>query len=260
MHLPDGLVLDNYDVPKHKIVKFIHDYVNQAGAKGVVLGLSGGVDSALVASLSVEALGSKSVFGMIMPVEVAQDSDNVKDAMKHAESLGVSCNTFELKSLLEPFKTLELGFVALGNLKARLRMITLYTRANQSNLLVVGTGNKSEIMTGYFTKYGDGGVDLLPIADLYKTEVWKLSELVGVPSPIIEKAPSAGLWANQTDEDDLGVTYAELDSILFLKFEKGFDFDQIVTWGIEKHKVKRVFDLVQKSQHKRNPLPKVLIR
>ncbi|MHA2083397.1 MAG: NAD(+) synthase [Candidatus Thorarchaeota archaeon] len=248
MHLPDGLVLDNYEVPKQKIVKFVHDYVNQAGAKGVVLGLSGGVDSALVASLSVEALGAKSVFGMIMPVEVAQDSDNVKDAMKHAESLGVSCKTFELKSLLEPFKPLDLGSLALGNLKARLRMITLYTRANKSNLLVIGTGNKSEIMTGYFTKHGDGGVDLLP------------SELAGVPKPIIEKAPSAGLWANQTDEDDLGVPYAELDSILFLRFEKGFEFDQIVSWGIEKNQVKRVFDLVQNSQHKRTPLPKVLIR
>ncbi|MHA2372909.1 MAG: NAD(+) synthase, partial [Candidatus Thorarchaeota archaeon] len=172
----------------------------------------------------------------------------------------VSCKTFELKSLLEPFKPLDLGSLALGNLKARLRMITLYARANQSNLLVIGTGNKSEIMTGYFTKHGDGGVDLLPIADIYKTDVWKLSELAGVPKPIIEKAPSAGLWANQTDEDDLGVPYAELDSILFLRFEKGFEFDQIVSWGIEKNQVKRVFDLVQNSQHKRTPLPKVLIR
>ncbi|MHA1903793.1 MAG: NAD+ synthase [Candidatus Thorarchaeota archaeon] len=260
MHLPQGLVLDSYEAPKQKIVKFIHDYVSQSGAEGVVLGLSGGVDSALVASLSVEALGAESVFGMIMPIEVEQDSDNAEDALKHAESLGMSSKTFELKPLLEPFKPLKLDSLCLGNLKARLRMITLYTRANQDNLLVIGTGNKSEIMTGYFTKYGDGGVDFLPIADLYKTDVWNLSELVGIPKPIIEKAPSAGLWPNQTDEDDLGVTYAELDSILFLKYEKGFDFDQIVTWGIEKHKVKRVFDLIQKSQHKRNPLPKVLIR
>jgi NAD+ synthase len=134
-------------------------------------------------------------------------------------------------------------------------MVTWYARANQENLLVIGTGNKTELMIGYFTKYGDGGTDFLPIGDLYKENVWGLSRHVGVPEKIVKKAPSAGLWKGQTDEGEIGATYAELDSILFLHLEKDMSETEIVDWGIDESKVQKVLRMMNTSQHKREPLP-----
>jgi NAD+ synthase len=139
-------------------------------------------------------------------------------------------------------------------------MVTWYARANQENRLVLGTGNKTELMIGYFTKYGDGGTDVLPIGELYKANVWNLARHVGVPHSIIQKAPSAGLWEGQTDEKEIGVTYPELDSILYLHLEKGMTAEEIVTWGINKSKVDKVMTMMRKSQHKRDPLARPKIR
>ncbi|TFG29482.1 NAD(+) synthase, partial [Candidatus Thorarchaeota archaeon] len=149
---------------------------------------------------------------------------------------------------------------ARGNLAARLRMVTWYARANQENRLVLGTGNKTELMIGYFTKYGDGGTDILPIAELYKANVWDLARHVGVMESIIEKAPSAGLWEGQTDEKEIGISYPELDSILFLHLEKGMSQDDISSWGIDKSKVEIVLKMMNRSRHKREPLPRPNLR
>jgi NAD+ synthase len=255
MELPEGLKFADLEKPRKTIVNFIKDYVTQAGVKGVVLGLSGGIDSSLVAKLACEALGPDKVLGILLPVDEKRDVDNVNDAKELAESLQMRYELFELKIAVEAFDSLALDKVALGNLTARLRMVTWYARANQENRLVIGTGNKTELMLGYFTKYGDGGTDFLPIGDLYKENVWSLSRHIEIPEKIIEKAPSAGLWKDQTDEGEIGAKYAELDSILFLNLERGMNEDEIVEWGIERSKVQKVLRMMMSSQHKRRPLP-----
>jgi NAD+ synthase len=255
MELPEGLRFDCYEKPRKVIVNFIKDYVSKAGVSGVILGLSGGIDSSLVATLACEAIGPESVLGIMLPLDEQKDAENVADARELAESLQMRHELFELKEAVSAYDSLSLDKVALGNLTARLRMVTWYARANQENLLVIGTGNKTELMIGYFTKYGDGGSDFLPIGDLYKENVWSLSRHVGVSERLIEKVPSAGLWKGQTDEGEIGVTYTELDSILYLKLEKGMSEDEIVEWGIERSKVQKILRMMRNSQHKREPLP-----
>ena len=255
MDLPDGLRFDDYEKPRKIIVDFIRDYVSKAGVKGVILGLSGGIDSSLVAGLACEALGHQKVRGIMLPVDADKDAQNVTDARELAESLQIKHELFELKEAIAAYDSLSLEKVALGNLAARLRMVTWYARANQENLLVIGTGNKTELMIGYFTKYGDGGTDFLPIGDLYKDNVWSLSQHIGIPEKIVKKAPSAGLWKGQTDEGEIGISYAELDSILFLHLERGMNEKEIVEFGIEEAKVQKVFRMMRSSQHKREPLP-----
>jgi len=208
--------------------------------------LSGGIDSAVVAVLCKTAF-PKSTLGLLMPCH------SHKDDLKHAMDLATAFNvetqfvdlsllfesayvTFEGRTFEEKNKNL-----ATANLKPRLRMLTLYYFANKMNYLVVGTGNRSELMMGYFTKYGDGGVDLLPIADLLKTEVRALAKELKIPEAIIKRAPSAGLWEGQTDEEEMGITYDELDNILLGK-----------TAGIAPQKVVMVQDRMKASEHKRN--------
>lgn len=260
MDLPEGLKLDDYEKPRKIIVEFIKDYVAGIGVKGVVLGLSGGIDSSLVATLACEAIGPERVLGIMLPVDAEKDAQNVADARELAESLGMKHELFELRDAVSAYSSLSLDRVALGNLTARLRMTTWYARANQENQLVLGTGNKSEIMVGYFTKYGDGGVDILPIGELYKTNVRNLSTHIGIPKEIVKKIPSAGLWPGQTDEGEMGLTYGELDSILFLHLEKGMKKDEIVKWGITESKVSKVMKMIRQSEHKRKPLPRPKVR
>ena len=260
MELPEGLRLDEYEKPRKIIVDFIKTYVTRVGVEGVVLGLSGGIDSSLVATLACEAIGPERVLGIMLPVDVKKDAQNVTDARELAESLGMSHDLFELKDAVSAYDSLNLDKVALGNLTARLRMTTWYARANQENRLVLGTGNKTELMIGYFTKYGDGGTDILPIGDLYKANVWDLSTHLGIPEIIVKKAPSAGLWAGQTDEGEIGISYKELDSILYLHIEKGMSAEDIIKRGLEKDKVEKVMRMMKQSEHKRNPLPKPSVR
>lgn len=204
----------DYLFVSNKIEDFISDKVAASGAEGIVLGLSGGVDSAVVASLCTKALGADKVFGLILPSETNSPHD-VSDAKEHARALGIEAKTIALKPIVESFlQHLEYDRRSVGNLTARIRMCLIYYHANKRNYLVAGTGNKSELSVGYFTKYGDGGCDMLPIGDLYKTQVYDLARFLDVSNRIIEKAPSAGLWSGQTDEGELGVTYKELDRVL----------------------------------------------
>lgn len=243
------------------IVSFIRRHIEAAGAKGVIVGVSGGLDSAVIAALCVRALGKSKVHAVIMP---AKDS-NPLDA-KHGHLL---CEHLGLKPLVRPIQPIVDGVVAtlgkapsarvLGNSKARARMLTLYATGQEKGLLVCGTGNKSELLTGYFTKWGDGGCDMLPIGDLYKTQVRLLAKHLGIPRVLISKPPSAGLHKGQTDEDDLGVTYVELDAIL-RGIELNHDLATIQRkTGLSRAKVERVNALVRGSEHKRHlPLvPKI---
>ncbi|TFG34007.1 NAD+ synthase [Candidatus Thorarchaeota archaeon] len=260
MKLPEGLRFDNYGPVKEILVEFIKDYVKKTGVYGVVLGLSGGVDSSLVAALACEAIGANRVLGILLPVDAEKDAKNVEDAQMLARDLGMQHELFELKHAIKAFDALELEKVALGNLTARLRMVTWYAKANQENRLVLGTGNKTELMIGYFTKYGDGGTDILPIGDLYKSNVWDLSRHLGLPEKIVKKIPTAGLWEGQTDEGEIGITYPELDTILFLNLEMRMNEQQIIDWGISESKVRKVLRMMEHSKHKREPLPKPILR
>ena len=258
MEFPEGLRFSDYEKVRERIVAFIRDYVQKAGVDGVTLGLSGGIDSALVATLAAQAISPSRVHCILMPVDAKKDQ-HFNDAKEIAESLGINYEIVELKNVIKAFDTLKLQKVALGNLMARVRMVIWYAKANQNNLLVLGTGNKSELMVGYFTKYGDGGVDILPIADLYKVNVRELARHVNIPESIVTKVPTAGLWAGQTDEGEIGVTYDEIDTILFLHIERGYGPDEIKSYGVGPGKVDRVLGMMTRTQHKRELLPKPIM-
>ena len=207
----------------NNVIKWTADYVGRTGANGVVVGLSGGIDSCMSAALAVQALGAKNVLGVMMPCD--SNSKDMEDAQLVADWLGIYAIKInlgypfdELERRLEEDGNLGAGNglkqMTIANIKARLRMTTLYAIANQRNMLVCGTTNKSEAMVGYYTKYGDGGVDIEPLMDYYKTEVYEMAAELNVPQQIIDREPSAGLWDGQTDADELGMDYDRLDMIL----------------------------------------------
>ncbi len=248
----------------NKITKFIKEKVKEAKANGVVIGLSGGIDSSVTAYLCVKALGKDKVLGIIMPEKNTNPKD-VEHAKIVAENLGIKYIISDITDILKAFgaggyvPTREFDKIADGNLKARIRMCILYYFANKYNLLVAGTSNKSEIYVGYGTKYGDTACDIRPIGNLFKTEVRELAKYLGVPKEIIEKPPSAGLWEGQTDEEELGVKYETLDKILKL-YEEGKSAEDISKeLGISLEVVNHVFNLIKKSEHKRTlpPTPEI---
>lgn len=207
-----------------KIISWLKEKVEEAHVKGLVVGVSGGLDSAVVAYLIKQAFPDHSL-GVIMPIQSKQE--DLKDAYAVVEKSGIkhvtadltSTHTACMQTIIQSHQTLEnvnsdVMRMADANLRARLRMSTLYTYATLHNYLVVGTDNKSEYYTGYFTKYGDGGVDILPIVDYTKTEVWEMARVLDVPQPVIDKKPSADLWEGQTDEEEMGTSYTHIDAFL----------------------------------------------
>ncbi|ADG13732.1 NAD+ synthetase [Methanocaldococcus infernus ME] len=239
---------------EEKILEFIRNVVKEANANGVVVGLSGGIDSSTTAFLCVKALGKDKVLGLILPEKTTRKED-IEDAKKVAEMLGIKYYIIDITDVLKAFglytPTKEFEKIPDGNLKARVRMCVLYYYANKYNYLVAGTANKSEIYVGYGTKYGDLACDFMPIAHLFKTEVRELAKKLGVPKEIIEKPPSAGLWEGQTDEGELGVSYEILDKILKL-YEEGKKEEEIAKeLSVDLQIVKRIFDLIKKNEHKR---------
>jgi len=217
-----------------KLVAWIREQVEGAGAKGVVLGMSGGIDSAVVAVLCKQAF-PQSTLGVMMPCHSnPQDEEHARIV---AEKLSIPFKVVvldpvfdaTLKVLPEDNTVIDPAFgrKASANLKPRLRMLTLYYFSNRLNYMVVGSGNRSELAIGYFTKYGDGGVDILPIGNLVKAQVRELALFLGIPQQIIDKPPSAGLWEGQTDESEMGISYAELDGYLSGQHQDGLLIDCI---------------------------------
>ncbi|WP_406660255.1 NAD+ synthase [Methanolobus sp. ZRKC3] len=250
------------DISKAKeiIVEFIRERTEEAGAKGAVIGISGGIDSALTAYLSVEALGKENVLGIHMPELNITPAEDVLDATEVAQRLGIEFKTIDVSGPFESFlkampDSEESIYHANGNLKARIRMSMLYYYANMMNRVVMGTGNKTEILLGYFTKYGDGGVDLEPIGDIYKTEVRKMSQLMGIPDEIIDKAPSARLWADQTDEEELGITYPQVDRFLALLLEGESPQVAQNTLGLTAEQRDSVISRINSNLHKQKTAP-----
>ncbi|MBW9223956.1 NAD+ synthase [Methanothermococcus sp. SCGC AD-155-E23] len=249
------------DVEKtiEKLTNFIRDVVKRAKAKGVVVGLSGGIDSSLVATLCVKALGRDKVLGVIMP-ERDTDPKDVEDAKMIAEKLGIKYIVSDITDVLKAFgaggyvPTREFDRIADGNLKARVRMCILYYFANKRKLLVAGTSNKSELYMGYGTKYGDLGSDFLVIGNLFKSEVRELARYLGVPQEIIDKPPSAGLWKGQRDEDELGITYELLDKILE-RIERGEDKEKIARdLNVPPSQVEEIIRRIEANRHKLGPI------
>lgn len=230
--------------------------MGEARAKGVVLGLSGGLDSSTAAYLSVRALGRRRVLGLLMP-DQATSSRDLEDAKLVAKKLNIPYRLFDLNPLCERiFPLFRENRNARGNVKARLRMVLLYYAANSKNLLVVGTSDRSELLTGYFTKYGDGGADLLPLGGLFKTQVRELASYLGVPERILSKPSTPGLWPGQTAEGELGMSYELLDSILHLKLDLGMNPSFIQKkLGVSKELIERLLRRVEATEHKRRLPP-----
>ena len=243
------------DVKKTKddIVEFVQNKVSEANADGLVVGLSGGIDSTLAAFLACKAVGKENVFGIVMPSTTTPTEDKLH-GIEIAQRLGIDYKEIGIDSILNEYLSatqLSENDLVIGNLKARIRMSIIYYFANQKNYLVCGTGNKSEILIGYFTKHGDGACDMEPIGDLYKTDVFKLSEFIGIPKKIVTKPPRAGLWNNQTDEDEIGMEYDLLDQILYLYTEKNLKNNEIAEkLDISADDVDMIINKIIRNEHK----------
>ncbi len=202
------------DLPE-RIADWLRERLTDAGAAGFVVGLSGGVDSATAAALAVRAVGAERVLAALMPCH--SQPEDLRLGRLVADTFGIETVTVDLSApydaLLSALPPSEHPLAA-ANIKPRLRMVTLYYLAQSHNYLVLGSGNRTELEVGYFTKYGDGGVDLLPLGGLYKTQVWELARALGVPEEVVSRPPTAGLWPGQTDEGEMGITYRELDRVL----------------------------------------------
>ena len=224
--------------------KWLQNEVKSAGASGIILGLSGGIDSSVLSALGREALGHDGVLGVIMPCHSIKNDE--EDAVLLAETLNVKYMRVDLSDTFDALCSSigsEISTLSLSNIKARLRMVTLYAIGQSKNLLVCGTSNRSEYETGYFTKYGDSGSDLMPLVSFLKREIRAMAKILGVPEKIIAKAPSAGLTEGQTDEGDMGFSYDVLDEYL-------------ATGKIDDFSAKEKIDAMhRRSEHKRRAVP-----
>ena len=244
----------NYDIEIDRIVKFMRKTLAGSGLKKFVIGLSGGIDSALSAALAVKAVGSENVVGVMLPYK-ASSPDSYNDAKTVAETFNIQYTKVEITPMVDPYfdqyETDNASALRKGNFMARMRMIVLYDYSAKHGGLVVGTGNISELLTGYCTQYGDSACAFEPIGHLYKTEVWEMSRILGVPAIVIDKKPTADLWDAQTDEQEMGISYPILDEVLYRKFEIKLEDSQIITDEITANHLKIAMNLYNKSKFKR---------
>ncbi|MCL2642134.1 MAG: NAD+ synthase [Candidatus Bathyarchaeota archaeon] len=248
----------NLDFPKieTRIIRFIKEYVTNSQAKGVVLGLSGGVDSATIAALCSKALGSKNVLALVLPEEETKTQKDIDDAETITKQFNIETQTVDMThALKELYNTIPIydqkNQICKGNIKARTRMIVLYYYANKLNKIVCGSSNKSETLMGYFTKWGDGAADMSPIKDLYKTQVRKLAITLGITETIALKPATPALWPNQSAEGELGIKYETLDLILY-GLEKFMPTDEIASQlNVEHRTIEAVKNRLLYNEHKR---------
>ena len=247
--------LDSEDTVR-EVTGFIGKLFHESKASGIVVGLSGGIDSAVTCSLCVRAVGAKRVLGLLLFEAKARSSPDFEDAKSLAKQLGIQTLEFDLDRTVAGFvksSPIETGEkIVLGNLKARMRMSSLYFVANLRNLLVAGTGDRSEDLIGYFTKYGDGGVDFLPIAHLYKSQVKQLGRYLGIPDRIVDKASSPNLWDGHKATDEIPLDYDALDRVLVCLFDLHVPPEEVGRGlGIEDAKIREILSRHRSSEHKR---------
>lgn len=236
-----------------KIVEFIIRQLASAGFSKLIVGLSGGIDSSVTAALCVKAVGMENVFGVMLPYRKSHP-DSLNDAMKVAELLGIKHETINISLMVDSYfekYAIDADILRKGNRMARERMCVLYDLSAKYKALVAGTGNRSELMIGYCTQYGDNACAFEPIGHLYKTEVYKMAELLGLPQSVITKKPTADLWEGQADEDEMGITYVELDEILYQKLDLKKDEKELIS-NFSKEKIDKVKKMIQTSEFKRN--------
>ena len=266
---PLDLSLSEAELEAHRdhITSFIGERLDAAGVDDTVIGLSGGIDSTTTAYLAVDELGADHVYGLVMPSEVNRE-ENMSDAERVAETLGIESDVVAIEPIVDavldafpgvtsdtPVETDPLK-TAVGNVRVRTRAVLNYFAANRRDALVLGTGNRSEALVGYYTKYGDGAVDCHPIANLYKGQVRQLAKHLGVEDDLAEKAASAEMWSGQTDEEELGMDYPTLDSILALHVDGPLSKSATVReLGVDESVIEDVRTLHAASEHKRHVPP-----
>lgn len=251
----ENLVLDANQVIR-KLEEFIRKTITDAGFARAVVGLSGGIDSALACYLTVGALGKKNVLAVRMPYK-ASSQDSLDHAQLVVDALGVQSETVPITEMVDPLirRFPDMEAVRKGNIMARARMIVLYDRSAEFKGLVVGTGNKTEELLGYTTLFGDSACGLNPLGDLYKTQVRQLARFLGMPEVIITKPPTADLWKGQTDEGELGFSYAEVDQLLFLLVDKHLTLKQCIQAGHPEAFVTKVVKIIRRTAFKRMVAP-----
>jgi NAD+ synthase len=255
--LNNQLLLDDPPSVIKQICLFIKKCVQDSNLKGAIVSVSGGIDSAVALALTVKAIGPENVTCITMPECDITPEEDLIDVTHLTELFDVTCERLEISMMLHvmreslPIPTNK-SKIIYGNIKARLRMLLTYFYANMEDKIVVGTSNKSELLTGFFTKYGDGGVDIMPLADLYKTQIRQLAYPLKIPERIITKPPSPGFWPGQTDEDELGISYEDLDRILY-SWENNHPPKEICdSLKIPISKIKEIIQRVKSNEHKRH--------
>lgn len=249
-----GEIIDrDYMQMAKSIEEFLRREVSEKRSNGVVLGLSGGIDSAVVGTLSCRALKEKA-FALIMPDSDVSPDSETRDAVSLAESLGLGYEMIDINPIVKEYSShLEPDEMATGNLRARIRASILYYYANSKNTLVLGSSDRSEWLIGYFTKFGDGASDLLPIVSLYKLQVRSIAEHLGIPRNIIAKKSSPHLWKGHLAEEEIGLDYEEMDPILYCLIDKKISAGETaIICDVEKSSVDRVLTLYRDSEHKRS--------
>ena len=236
----------------NELVEFLRENFKKAGFSKAVLGLSGGIDSALVAYLLRDALGKENVLAIMMPYK-SSNPDSLNHAKLVVEDLGINSKTIEITDMIDAYfkNEKEATSLRMGNKMARERMSILFDYSSKENALVVGTSNKTEIYLGYSTQFGDSACALNPIGDLYKTNIWDLSRYLKIPNELIEKKPSADLWEGQTDEQEMGLTYKEADQVLYRMLEENKKVEEVLAEGFNKDLVDNIVRRMNRSEYKR---------
>ena len=239
---------------QQNIEGFLKNMVSQKKADGVVFGLSGGIDSVTVAYLAAKVFGKKAL-ALVMPDSTVSPSSETGDALKVIGDLGLDYKLIDIDVIHKIYSNyLEPDKLALGNLRARIRANIIYYYANLKNYLVLGTSDKSEYLIGYFTKFGDGSADILPIVELYKTQLREFAKFIGVPNNIITKRSSPNLWKGHDTEEEIGISYEKIDTVLYCIEEwDNFTVEQFLdkVTGISKKDVEKIYHMYQNTQHKR---------
>ena len=246
----------NTNLAREILTGFLRSEVTRVGMSHAVVGLSGGLDSALSCVLAVEALGAENVLAVRMPYKLSS-SDSLDHAQLLIDQLGVQSKTIEITDMVEPLFKMhpDISKMRMGNIMARERMIVLFDQSEVFKGLVIGTSNKTEILLGYSTHYGDSASAMNPIGDLYKTQVRQLSRAMNIPAPIIDKPPSADLWEGQTDEGELGFTYGEVDKLLYLLVDQRYSPLEAIEAGFNEKFVNAVTTRIRRNQFKRMQPP-----